>query len=209
MLTESNSALKAASPYTAVETRQQFLFHETRTTAKLLMDGLSNNEIIDKIVQDNLFQYPTQGSIRLVAQGCLRRLECLNDDTLVAAIANQPSGVAKQICLYAMMKQYRLVWDFMITVIGEKYRTFDMTFTKMDLNAFFTSLQEQDDWVATWSDKTIEKLKSVLKKVLVENEYLENNQSEVLQPVLIDPLLESSIRASGNEQALAAFNCFT
>ena len=66
----------------------------------------------------------------------------MDDASLITAIANQPSDVAKQVCLYAMMKQYRLVWDFMITVIGTKFESFDMTFSKSDLNVFMMRLQE-------------------------------------------------------------------
>ncbi len=81
-----------------------------------------------------------------------------------------------------MMKQYRLVWDFMITVIGEKYRLSDATFGKIDLNSYFLRLQEQDDWVATWSDSTVTKLKQVIAKMLVENEYIDNIRSRKAQP---------------------------
>ena len=126
---------------------------------------------------------------------------------MVQAIATQPSDVAKQICLYAMMRQYRLVWDFMLTVVGSKYRLLDTSFGKIDLNGFFMRLQEQDDWVATWSDSTVTKLKQVLQKILVENEYLDSTDADHLNPVLISPLLENAIRASGQELALPAFNC--
>lgn len=125
------------------------------------------------------------------------------------AIAEQPSGVAKQICLYAMMKQYRLMWDFMITVIGEKYRLLDTTFRKIELNSYFLRLQEQDDWVATWSDSTVTKLKQVFTKTLVENEYLDNVKSTKLNPVWLQPILENAIRENGDEIALPAFNCFS
>lgn len=121
----------------------------------------------------------------------------------------QPSDVAKQICLYAMMKQYRLIWDFMITVIGEKYRLSDTTFGKIDLNSYFLRLQEQDDWVATWSDSTVTKLKQVIVKILEENEYIDNIKSVKLNPVWLQPVLENAIRENGDEIALPAFNCFS
>ena len=127
----------------------------------------------------------------------------------MTAIATQPSDVAKQICLYAMMKQYRLVWDFMITVIGEKYRLSDTTFGKIDLNSYFLRLQEQDDWVATWSDSTVTKLKQVIIKMLVENEYIDHIKFTKLNPVWLQPILENSIRENGDEIALSAFNCFS
>ena len=207
MLGKDRSALRDASPYNAAITREQFLFYEVRTTARLVCEGLDNDEVVDRIVKENLFQYPTEKSVKKMALACLRRLEALENRSLVQAIAAQPSDVAKQICLYAMMRQYRLVWDFMITVVGAKYRNMDTSFGKVDLNTFLLQLQEQDNWVATWSDSTVTKLKQVLAKLLVENEYLDGFDADHLNPVLISPLLECAIRSSGQELALPAFNC--
>lgn len=202
-------ALRDVSPYNAAMTREQFLFYEMRTTAKLKAEGLSDIEIADKIVSENLFQYPTEKSVRKMALACIRRLNAMNDESLVVAMASQPSEVAKQICLYAMMKQYRLVWDFMVTVVGEKYRLRDTSFSKVDLNIFFLRLQEQDDWVATWSESTIKKVKQVLTKTLVENEYLDNVNAEKLNPVWLNPLLENAIRSNHDDVILPAFNNFS
>lgn len=205
----NKAAMQAASPYNAAITREQFLFYEVRTTAKLLCGNLTSEEVVEKIVAENLFQYPTEKSVRKIALACLRRLDVLGEESLVQAIATQPSEVAKQICLYAMMKQYRLIWDFMITVIGEKYRLSDTKFGKIDLNSYFLRLQEQDDRVAAWSDSTVTKLKQVITKILVENEYLDNVKSTKLNPVWLQPVLENAIRESGDEIALPAFNCFS
>lgn len=206
---KNDKALKDASPYNAAMTREQFLFYEMRTTAKLMNEGLDKDVVVERIVSENLFQYPTEKSVRKMTLACIRRLESMEDDTLIAAIATQPSDVAKQICLYAMMRQYRLVWDFMLTVVGDKYRKLDSSFSKMDLNVFFMRLQEQDDWVATWSDSTITKVRQVLTKMLVENEYLDSTDADHLNPVLISPLLENAIREDGQEIVLPAFNCLT
>lgn len=209
MMPQNKKALKEASPYTGVITREQFLFYEMRTTARLVEEGLADAEIADRICDENLFQYPTEKSVRQMARTCIHRLHALDDPALISAIALQPSDVAKQICLYAMMKQYRLVWDFMVTVIGEKYRLRDLSFGKIDLNTFFMRLQEQDDWVAAWSEATITKIKQVLTRVLVENEYMDSLTSDHLNPVLIYPILENAIRDKGDDRALAAFNCFS
>lgn len=209
MAEKSIAARRAASPYSAVLTREQYLFYETRTTAKLMCDGLGDKAVVNKIVSENLFQYPTEKSVRKMAQTCINRLRAMNDTTLVAALAGQPSDVAKQICLYAMMKQYRLVWDFMITVIGEKYRMRDNSFGKIDLNTFFLRLQEQDDGVATWSENTIAKIKQVLARILVENEYLDDTNANHLNPVWLNPVLETAIREHHDEIAFPAFNYFS
>ena len=196
-------------PYIASLTREPFLFFEMRTTAKLLGSGLSEENIVVQITEDNLFQYPTEKSIARMAKACLKRLRAMDDMDLVKAVAVQPTDVAKQICLYAMMKQSRLIWEFMLTVIGEKYRLRDCSFGKIDLNTYFMRLQEQDDAVASWSEGTIKKLKQVIAKVLVENEYLDDVHADHLNPVYLHPILENAIRSHGDLMVLPAFNCFS
>ena len=195
------------TPYKASLTKEQFLFYEMRTAARLLCEGYSDKESIQKIYDENLFQYPTERMLKELASVCVARLQTLNSDTLISIVASQSTELAKQVCLYAMMKHSRLVWEFMITVIGEKYRLMDMSFGKMDLNVFFMRLQEQNDYVATWSESTINKIKQVLTRVLVENDYLDSTKSDHLNPVLLNSALEIAIRANGDEVALPAFNC--
>ena len=196
-------------PYIASLTREPSLFYEMRTTAKLICEGLEDAEVVSRIAEENLFQYPTEKTISRIARACIKRLRAMEDESLIQAISIQPTDVAKQICLYAMMKQSRLVWEFMITVIGEKYRLRDSSFGKIDLNTYFMRLQEQDDTVATWSDNTITKLKQVLARVLIETEYLDNLKSDHLNPVWLQPILENAIRSNGDLSALPAFNCFS
>ena len=201
--------MNSTYPYIASLTREPFLFYEMRTTAKLLTSGLSDEETVAQITADNLFQYPTEKSIARMAKACIKRLQAMEDADLIHAIATQPTEIAKQICLYAMMKQSRLVWEFMLTVIGEKYRLKDSAFGRIDLNTYFIRLQEQDDTVASWSEGTITKLKQVLAKILVETEYLDDVRADHLNPVYLHPILENAIRSHGDLAVLPAFNCFS
>ena len=139
----------------------------------------------------------------------MKRLQGMEDETLITAVATQPMDVAKQICLYALMKQSRLVWEFMLTVIGEKYRLRDTSFGKIDLNTFFIRLQEQDDVVAAWSDSTIKKLKQIMVRVLVETEYLDHIRADHINPVWLNPILENAIRSNHDDIILPAFNYFS
>lgn len=201
--------MNSTYPYIASLTREPFLFYEMRTTAKLLTSGLSDEETVAQITADNLFQYPTEKSIARMAKACIKRLQAMEDADLIHAIATQPTEIAKQICLYALMKQSRLVWEFMLTVIGEKYRSKDSSFGRIDLNTYFIRLQEQDDTVASWSEGTITKLKQVLAKILVETEYLDDVRADHLNPVYLHPILENAIRSHGDLAVLPAFNCFS
>ena len=58
-----------------------------RITAKLLSKGLSDKEVVEIIVKDNLFQYPTEKTIKKMASSCIRRLRAMDEFSLVEAIA--------------------------------------------------------------------------------------------------------------------------
>lgn len=194
--------------YNGSLTAEQFLFYEIRITARLYLDGKTIEEAVEEIKKDNLFQYPTEREVSRLARACYKRLDALGNEDLVSELANAPVSVAKQINLYAIMKYNRLVWEFMIQVIGEKYRNQDFAFSRKDINSFLTRLQAQDDSVATWSEGTINKIKSVLVRMLIETEYLDNIKDIDLNPVFLCEELEQGIRANNDLEALCAFNCF-
>lgn len=203
-----NGVIRMTCEYNGGLTREQFLFYEIRTVASLQLKGLDREEIVEEIKRENLFQFPTERMISSIAGTCFKRIDALDSETLVYHLANAPAEVAKQINLYAMMKYNRIVWDFMTTVIGEKYRTQELEFSGKDLNIFFFDLQEQNDTVASWSESTINKIKQVLKRSLVECEYLDSVRATQLNLVFISPELEDEIRANNDLAALPAFNCF-
>ena len=196
------------SDYNGGLTREQFLFYEIRTVASLLTQGLSRKELLSTVLADNLFQFPTERMVSSILTTCFKRIDALDSETLIFELANAPADVAKQINLYAMMKYNRIVWDFMTTVIAEKYRTQEFEFSKKDLNLFFFQLQEQNDAIASWSESTISKIKQVLTKTLVECEYLDSPKATKLNMISIAPELEDELRANNDVAALAAFNCF-
>lgn len=195
-------------PYTASFTREQFLFHEMRTVAQLILEDKTDEEIIETVFEENLFQYPTEKSVKRMTKNCLKRLHLLDDIQLIDIIANGASDSAKQVCLYAMMNQYRVIFEFLTSVIGEKYRLKDFSFSKRDINVFFTRLQEQSDVVASWSDSTINKLKQVLMKMLVDTDYLDNTRAETLNTVLIDYDLKNILLDKKDYATLSVFNYF-
>lgn len=194
--------------YNGSLTREQFLFYETRITAQLVCQDLPRDEIIERIKSENLFQFPTEKMVVSIARTCFRRLDALASDALVRLLAEAPMGTAKQVNLYAMMKDNRVVWDFMTTVIGEKYRTQALDFSPKDVSIFLFLLREQNDSVAGWSDSTVSKIRQVLIRILTECRYLDSIRASQLNWISIEPELEDKIRAQHDMAALPAFNCF-
>lgn len=193
--------------YSGSLTREQFMFREMRTVARLYSEGLTEQEIIDKVFYDNLFQYPTEREIKGKCRVVLKRLGCIaHNSELISILAEGAISEAKQVALAAMMCQSRLLAEFMIEVIGEKYRSLDMTLTSKDINMFFDGLCEKDEAVAGWSTSTVKRIKSVLMNILRENGYLEGIGSETLCPVLISDEFERALKDADLQHFLIAFN---
>lgn len=194
--------------YNGALTAEQFLFYEMQISSKLYLQNISLEDAISAIKADNLFQYPTEREVSRMTRACYRRLDALDNQNLVEALVNAPLEVAKQVNLYALMRYNRLVWDFMVQMIGEKFRAQDFSFQRKELNAFFSRLQAQNDTVASWSDSTIGKIKSVLVRCLVEAKFLDHSRATTLNPVYLCEELEQGIRENNDLDALSAFNCF-
>ena len=194
--------------YNGSLTREQFMFQEMRISARLRLEGLIDKDIIAKVYEGNLFQYPTEREIKSKCRACLKRLDCITDMPFILdVLANGTIGEAKQAALVALMCQSLLMQDFMVTIIGDKYRRLDMTLTRRDMNLFFERLAEQSEDVASWSEQTIKKLKVVIRACLRETEYIQGTE-ETLYPVLLSDEFAAALKEAGYRHFLPAFNVF-
>lgn len=183
------------------------MFQEMRIIARLKSEGLTDQRVIDRAVADNLFQYPTEREIRSKCRACLKRIQCIVDmSNVIGALAEGALSEARQAALIAMMCQNQLVAEFMVCVIGEKYRMLDLTITKKDMNLFFHDLSERDETVAGWTENTVSRIKSVLRNCLSEAEYLSDSKSEILLPVMISEAFIEDLKRAGHREFLPAFN---
>lgn len=187
-------------------TREQFLMREVRTVARLRQEGLSDDEVIERVDSENLIQYPTNRMVRNIASVCVKRLNALSSAALECIIASGEPEAAAQANLYAMMRTYPLVRNFMTTVIAEHYRDLDYSLGKMEMNGWVTRVQEDYDNIAQLSDATMGKVKQVLRNGLVQCGMLHSARSSELVPIALDLDVEDGIRALGDTEALAAFN---
>ena len=83
--------------------REHFSLREFRLVAKLRFEGTTDEEIVERAVSENLFQYPTLSNAARMARTMLLRLASLNDEGLVGLAARGPKEHAAVINLYAMM----------------------------------------------------------------------------------------------------------
>lgn len=197
-------------PYRGALTREQWLFREIRIVARLRLDeGLSDADIVDRVVEQNLFQYPTERELKSIARALCRRLTVLSDDEgrrarLARLVAHGTVDQARQTNLYAIACDYRVMWEFMTVVVASKRRQLDAHLPKREIVSFLEGLRAQDEKVAGWSDATLNKIRQVFVKCLEECG-MYDRASEQLTSVLLDFELEGLIRANDDAAILPAF----
>ena len=189
-------------------TREQFLFDETRVVAKLVVEGYPKDQIIDMVYSNNLFQYPTEKMLKNIASVCYERIMGLDNKNLIQSLAMGSFELAKQVNFYAIIKKERLIYEFMTIVVADKYKSKDYSFSKVDLNIFFQQLQEQSDQVSTWSDSTIQRIKQVIVRMLIDVGYINDKNFRVLNEFIIEYDLERGIIDNGDQFLLPIFNRF-
>ena len=187
-------------------TREQFLMREMRIACQLHLEGLADDEVIAKVKDENLIQYPTERMVGNIARMCVKRINAVDSERVVQIIATGAPEAAAQANLYAMMCTYPLVRDFMVNEVGRRYREYDYALGQMEMNAYMTRLQTEYDNIAEVSDGTIGKIKQVLRKGLIECGMLENARSDRLEPIFMDFDVRDAIADKGDLEALSAFN---
>lgn len=190
-------------------TREKFLLPEMRIVAGLVVDGVEDDDIVEKAFAENLFQFPTDRMSRDIARVCLRRLSSLASEPLTRILATGTPDQRRQTNVYTMMRHYDLVRALMVEEIARRYELLDYAFSRVDLNAFMTRYQVEHEAAAGWKDSTCKRIKGTLAGILHEGGYisepLRGQKSCTLNRIMVDPDVEQGIRDNGDAAWLAAF----
>lgn len=186
---ESGELMTMETKYSSVMTGAAFMLYEFRQLVMLKEQGDSDGDIRKKVISENVFQYEKISSIKRALPSILRRINAI-DGTLRKMVLEESLEFSKAINLYAIMKTDCLFYEFMNEVIGEKLQTDNYSFEKKDLNLFFTIKAEQDEGICGWTEATIQKLKQVYNKILLETGLLRDHKTGELTRLVLDEQLK-------------------
>lgn len=187
---------KNTTGYSAKLTGNTFLFFEMKTVGELKKHSLSDKEIRDKVISDNLFQYKTGKSTVKRLNAILKRVNYL-DEKLLDMFVNSGSDTARLISLYTILKSDLLFYEFMQEVILEKYASRQRHMEESDFKQFFRFKAEQSDIVSTWTENTVKELIRVYKSILKESGLLKDSME--LKPSLMPSALSDYLIEKGEE----------
>jgi hypothetical protein len=182
--------------YCANLTGAWFLFYEIKQVSKLIESGLSKIEIKEKAFEENLFQHKTRSSITRVFPTVLRRAELLGSDLRKLLIDGSIED-GRLINLYAIAEDDLLFNEFLNEIIKEKYESNHLLFERRDVNMYFTQKAEQNKKVAGFTAATVNKLRQVYLKILIEVGIIANLKTGEMNRIYVDTLLKDAFLKNG------------
>lgn len=191
--------MESDNKYTTTLNGAQFLLYEFSQIVKLKEQGLTDEEIKEKVIDENILQQEKVSSLKRRLRYLLPRVNIL-DETLRCFVIHESIDISKVINFYSILKTDRLFYEFMNEVIKEKFKSNNYNLEKKDLNAFFTYKAEQNDTLKSWSDSTIQRLKQVYMRMLEEVGILTDRKTGELKRLIIDDQLKSHLRSIGDGQ---------
>ncbi|MGK9326083.1 DUF1819 family protein [Aerococcus urinaeequi] len=188
--------------YSAVLNGADLGLFEFKLIINLIEEGLTDKEIRDKILNENLFQKKESSTKRSLPY-ILKRARTL-DEKMRHLVLNETNQMAKQINFYAVMKNDLLFFEFMDEFIKSKLQNNDLIYEKKDLNLFFNEKADQSDQIDQWSEVTVSKLKGVYNRLLINMGYLDNIKSSALNRIYLDESLKIHLIQIGEKKYVEA-----
>lgn len=173
---------------TTLNTRP-FLYRETKLIAELIDQGMSDEDIKEKVIDDNLFQLTSKDRRTSFLSEIRKRLNNL-DDFLLDKFLVSDTSTCKAILLYAILKKDSLFYEWMREVVWDKWLTLDEEVTKLDTASFLETQVEQNETVAKWKILTRERLVNAYHQALVDAEYANYSETKI---ILQRPIISSQV----------------
>lgn len=184
--------------YSAGLISQSFWFVELKKVINLMYDGKSEDEIKKLCIEENLFYAAKEYRAKRIYKYIWNRVKRL-DNSLIVLFINSDLSTQKIINLIAILKSDRLFFEFMYEVYREKNIFGAPTIEDSDVNVFFKNKETQCEDVATWTDGTKRRLRSVYFNYLADANLLAIvEKKRTITPPILDVALEQYLEVCGD-----------
>ena len=181
---------------------------ESRIIAQLTLDGVSKEQLKHLLTIENILQKRSPATAVRASELIKKRFALVNED-LLQLIATGSRQALMQALLVAAIKHNKLIGDFLLRVVKEKWRLFETKLKPSDWENFLRECEQTDETVLQWKITTREKLGQVVKKCLVEAGFLESATNPTITPVLILPEIKTYLLENNEDYVLECMSIFT
>jgi hypothetical protein len=178
------------------------LVSESKTLAAMVLQGMGRAEISEKILKENVLQKRSPQYSKKLAGAILDRLD--RADTSVLRLVAGDRQLAAQVLLSLNLIRSQLLLDFFVLGLADEYRLGHDKLENPVWNRFVEGCISRDPSVQAWSAATLETMRKVIFRILVEAGYLENTRTRRLQKVFIRPEVTEYLTANHQKPILKA-----
>ena len=175
---------KNNSPYSAAITGCSFLYYEFQRILPLLMAEKSDELLKEEVENNQILQINSRKARRTFVLEFKRRYAAVParfwESWQNMSEAGQRAGL-----FYAILKTYKLVFDFHFNVTIRKWNSIEHNLEKSDIMMEFNEIAAHDEFVDSWSDNTKERCAGAYLTILRQAGILEGKDN-VLQPIKLD-----------------------
>ena len=193
---------KNNSPYTATITGCAFFFNEFLRILPLLMSENANELLKDEVKNNRLLQVNSQKARQTFITEFKRRYNAVPASFWVD-LQNRDEKAQRVGLLYAILKAYKLAFDFHFNITIKRWNSVDQTLRKNDIMMEFSELSSRDEFVDSWTDKTKNRCASQYLTILRQAGLLQEKTDE-LHPIHLAPADYEYYIRSGEEWFLDA-----
>lgn len=190
------------SPYSASITGCAFLFYEFVRILPLLMSEHSAILLKEEIADNTLLHVNSLASRKRFVAEFKRRYDAVPRRfwELFAGLSEKGQRAA---LLFAIIKTYKLVFDFHFNVTVKKWNSADQTVDRRDVLMELDEISARDSFVDSWTELTKTKCASQYLTILRQSGLLKPENDE-LRPLCLDAKDYAYYIASGEEWFLSA-----
>lgn len=170
--------------YSAGFTSEGWFQNEINIVLPLKIEGLSKSVILERIIEQNLFQLSSESSIKKRFQMVYRRSETFSGELLKLYLFGSRLD-QKALLLYSYLKCYRLPYEFFNEVILYNYRNNRSIIKNIDVEFFFERKEGESEKVSGWRPETKKRLRSSILMFFRESGMLQEEKADTYQ---INPL---------------------
>ena len=190
--------------YSAGLISQSFWFVEIKKIIKLINDGMDEDEIKKLCIDENLFGVMKEYRAKRIYGYIWNRAKRL-DKTLIDLFCSSDLATQKVINLIAILKTDRLFFEFMFEVYREKNILGILIIEDADVNIFFKNKEIQSEDIATWTDGTKRRLRSIYFNYLTDANLLTVvEKKKTITPPILDIALERYLETCGDGAIIKA-----
>lgn len=166
--------------YSAGFTSEGWFQNEMNIVLPLKFEGLPKSEILERVLNKNLFQLRSETSIKKRFQMVHRRSETFDSD-LVRFYIDGSRLDQKALLLYSYLKCYRLPFEFFNEVILYNYRNNKPFVQTIDVEFFIERKESESEKVAGWRPETKKRLRSSILMFFKEGGMLQEEDPDVFR----------------------------